>query len=138
MKHALWMALAALFLFSCSPEEEAPVKKEVPGPESLVEIEGNMYKEYYPGKKQVKFQGPQDRNKQRHGVWHHFSEGGIEISTTEYNHGQKNGLSIVKYSNGQLYYTGEYRDDERAGTWRTYSPEGELIEEVNYDEPKPE
>ncbi len=133
MKAVFWTLLCGIMLASCA-EEEPEKKKEVPGPEVLVEIHGTDYVEYYPGRKQIKFEGTVDDSKARNGVWHHYNESGLEISTTEYKHGKKHGLSIVKYSNGQLYYTGEYRDDKRAGVWRTYGRDGTMKKEVNYDE----
>lgn len=129
----LALLISGMLLFACSTEEESG-KKNAPDPEVLVETDGNMFIEYYPGKKQVKFKGPQDENKQRHGVWYYYSEAGVELSMTEYNHGKKNGVTMVKYPNGFMHYTGQYREDVQVGVWKTYDTNGKLVEEKNFDE----
>ena len=102
----------------------------------LIEVQENIFREYYPGKRKVKFEGPQDAEGKRHGKWQYYSEDGVELSMTMYDHGDKHGFSIVKYPNGNLHYHGEYRHNELVGVWKTYSIEGELTNEINYDETK--
>ena len=102
----------------------------------LIEVKNNTFKEYYPGKRKVKFEGPQDAEGKRHGKWMYYSEDGLELSMTMYDHGDKHGHSIVKYPNGNLHYHGEYKRNELVGIWKTYSIEGELTNEINYDETK--
>ena len=99
----------------------------------LVVMENGTYKEYYPNKKSVKFEGPQDKNGKRNGKWQYFSESGTELSMTIYNHGEKHGHTIVKYPNGNLHYTGEYSNNKPIGIWKTYSIEGEMITELDYN-----
>lgn len=99
----------------------------------LVVIENGTFKEYYPNKKIVKFEGPQDKNGKRNGKWQYFSESGIELSMTIYRNGQKHGHSIVKYPNGNLHYTGEYSNNKQVGVWKTYSIEGDMMNEVDYN-----
>jgi antitoxin component YwqK of YwqJK toxin-antitoxin module len=112
------------------PEEQVSAEKK----ENLVEIKDGMYTEWYPGKKQVKFKGPQDENKKRHGIWKFYSETGNELSFTVYEHGLKTGHTIVKYPNGAIHYTGEYRDNKAVGVWKIYDPNGKLTSEVNKGE----
>lgn len=100
-----------------------------------VEIKGNIFNEYYPGTKKIKFQGPQDDHGERHGKWSYFSEDGKELSMTVYDHGKKHGHSIVKYPNGAIHYVGEYSDDKPVGVWKTYSVTGELTKEKDYGQP---
>ncbi|MDA9882077.1 hypothetical protein N9C33_04700 [Crocinitomicaceae bacterium] len=110
-----------------SPKPLQKVKEEI-----LVKIQGNTYTEYYPGNKNIKFQGPQDAEKRRHGEWKYFSENGDVMSITEYSHGIRNGLMVVKHLNGQISYTGEFKNGDKIGIWRSYSENGELIEEKDW------
>ena len=102
----------------------------------LIEIEGNIYSEYYSGKRDLKFQGPQDDTGQRHGKWLYFAETGEELSMTMYNHGKKHGHTIVKYPNGAIHYVGEWRENEQVGEWKTYTIEGKLHEVKNFGYPE--
>jgi antitoxin component YwqK of YwqJK toxin-antitoxin module len=123
-------------LFSCGNEEvEAPIKKKTEI-ENLVEIKDGVYKEWYPGKKQIKYTGGQDEEKRRHGKWSFYSENGLELSVTMYMNGLKDGFTIVKYPNGALHYRGEYRKDTMVGIWTTYNEKGEKITEKDYGYPK--
>ncbi len=124
-------------LQACSEEEqEKPKKEEAVETENLVEIKDGIYYEWYPGKKQVKYKGPQDENKMRHGIWNFYSENGVELSVTMYNHGKKEGYTIVKYPNGTLHYRGEYLNDEMVGLWTTYDEKGNIISEKDFGQPK--
>ena len=104
--------------------------------EDLVEIKGNIYTEYYPGKKAVKFRGEQDKDGFRNGVWLYYSEEGEELSMTNYEHGIKEGHSIVKYPNGSIHYTGTYKNDKPVGIWKTYDVSGKLATTKDYDKTK--
>ena len=100
-------------------------------------IENNIYTEYYPGdKNKIKFQGEQNKNGDRNGKWLYFSEDGLELSVTNYSNGMRNGMSLVKYPNGNLHYTGEYLNDKTVGVWKTYSVEGVKTNEKDYGYPK--
>lgn len=134
MKYAIVLFTLGL-LFSCG-EEETP-KKEVElmqTREELIEIKDGIYTEYYQGRKKVKFRGPQDEGGLRHGIWNFYDENGVNISMTEYRHGLKNGVSLVKYSNGGTQYTGEYENDIQVGVWKTYDVKGKLIDTRDYTE----
>ena len=100
--------------------------------ESVITVEGNVYTEYYPGNKNIKFQGPQDSEKRRHGEWRFYNKNGETMSITEYKHGIRDGLMIVKHWNGQTSYTGKFKDGNKVGMWRSYSENGELIEEKDW------
>lgn len=134
-----WIILfAGVLLTSCGSEDNTTEKKKdeatnVPTQEDdLVEIIDGHYKEYYPGKTQVKFEGDQDENKQRHGKWVYLSEKGKELSMTMYDHGKRHGHSIVRYPNGSMHYYGEYNYDTKIGVWKTYDEKGGLVSEINY------
>ena len=103
--------------------------------EVLVDSLDGQYKEWYAGRKQVKYIGGQDSKGRRHGRWTHYLESGIEKSMTTYTHGLREGLSIVKYDNGMPFYRGEWQKDKKVGIWTTNSPKGEVVSEINYSKP---
>lgn len=103
--------------------------------EVLVDSLDGQYKEWYAGRKQLKYIGGQDSRGRRHGRWTHYLESGIEKSMTTYTHGLREGFSIVKYDNGMIFYRGEWQKDEKVGIWTTYSPEGDVVSEINYSKP---
>lgn len=155
MKHYFQLIClsGSLLLFSCgekndlSSEEVIEQKDSIPAVEKieqnnvinekleLTEVEENIFREYYPGKVHVKFEGPQDDKGERHGKWIYFSEEGTELSMTMYMHGKKHGHSIVKYPNGAIHYVGEYQNDKPVGVWKTYAVNGELTKEKDYGYP---
>ena len=129
--------LVSLVFFACSRNEESEkqsidVKEKI---ESLVEIKNGVYTEYYPGRKQIKFQGEQDNMGNRHGKWTFYSESGIVLSSTHYEHGKKHGASFAKYPNGTLHYMGEYENDKEVGVWKMYDEKGNLATEKDYSKP---
>lgn len=128
------LPVCLLFLFSCGDGEEKLVKKKAP--ESLVEIKNGVYYEWYPGKKQVKYKGGQDKDKKRNGLWTFYSENGTELSLTYYEHGIKEGFSIVKYPTGVIHYRGEYHNDKTVGIWTTYNEKGEVSSETDFGQPQ--
>jgi antitoxin component YwqK of YwqJK toxin-antitoxin module len=126
----LVFTVAVLSLVSCGGEEPAPKTSE-----SLIEVKDGIYTEYYPGRKSIKFRGPQDENELRHGKWYFYSEKGVELSMTEYVHGLKSGGSFVRYPNGVMHYYGEWYKDKQVGQWVTYDQTGKVVEEKNFGEP---
>lgn len=132
MKHLLFVFTCLILLASCADEEPASDVYKEPEVEQLVETKDGKFTEYYPGKKQVKFEGMQDESGQRHGKWTYYNEKGTEMSTTFYDHGKKHGHSVVKYPNGAMYYYGEYHYDKMIGVWKTYDESGKLISEKDY------
>jgi antitoxin component YwqK of YwqJK toxin-antitoxin module len=134
MKYLFFIFIGLLVCTSCSTEEtETIVKQEE---EQLVEIKDNIYTEWYPGKKQIKYRGGQDDKNQRHGKWSFYSETGLELSVTMYQYGKKEGFTVVKYPNGALHYRGEYLNDEMVGVWTTYDEKGVVANEKDYGYPQ--
>ena len=123
--------LATLFLISACENKSEKKKEEIPK-EKLVEVKDGVFTEWYPGKKQIKFQGGQDELGNRDGKWTFYAENGTELSFTLYDHGKKEGFSLVKYPNGRIHYRGEYQNDEMIGLWSTYDEKGNLINEKEY------
>jgi len=127
--------LATLFLISACENKSEKKKEEIPK-EILVEVKDGVFTEWYPGKKQIKFQGGQDELGNRDGKWTFYAENGTELSFTLYDHGKKEGFSLVKYPNGRIHYRGEYQNDEMIGLWSTYDEKGNLINEKDYGDRK--
>ena len=137
MKKAVYFVSMAILLSNCTSENTVEENKtnaenfNVVRP--LVEVDNNgVYKEWYPGFKQLKFTGVQDKDGKRNGVWKMYSESGKELSITEYKHGKKDGISVVYHPNGVLHYRGEYTNDEKTGLWKVYDINGVLQSEVDY------
>jgi len=119
-------------LSSCGSEdgvEENQNTTKVETQEDLIERMPNMYREFYPGKKQIKVTGPLDKDGNRHGAWESYFENGIKNSATYYINGVREGHSIVYHPNGAVYYYGEYKNDQKSGLWKTFNEKGELISE---------
>ena len=123
--------LATLFLISACENNPEKIDEKIPK-ENLVEVKDGVFTEWYPGKKQIKFQGGQDDLGNRDGKWTFYAENGTELSFTLYDHGKKEGFSLVKYPNGRIHYRGEYQNDEMIGLWSTYDEKGNLITEKEY------
>ena len=131
MKYLSWILIVSVITIGCSRREEAKEKTKQKE-ESLIEIRNDIYTEYYPGRKQIKFQGGQDTNNQRHGKWIFYSPEGNLLSTMHYEHGIKHGASVVKYPDGTMHYYGEYENDKQVGIWRTFDVKGNLVQEKNF------
>lgn len=136
------MKLSFIFLLiviisACSGEEATGDAKSRPVmlKEVLIDSLNGQYKEWYAGRKQLKYIGGRDSKGRRHGRWTHYLESGIEKSMTTYTNGLREGFSIVRYDNGMLFYRGEWQKDEKVGIWTTYSPSGEVVSEINYSKP---
>jgi len=127
--------LATLFLIIACENKSEKKKEEIPK-EILVEVKDGVFTEWYPGKKSIKFQGGQDELGNRDGKWTFYAENGTELSFTLYDHGKKEGFSLVKYPNGRIHYRGEYQNDEMIGLWSTYDEKGNLITEKEYGDRK--
>jgi antitoxin component YwqK of YwqJK toxin-antitoxin module len=128
----LFILTVGIFLFSAcgDPEPEEQTNEEV-----LFEVKNGVYTEYYPGRKAIKYQGPQDENEMRNGRWFFYSETGVELSMTEYKHGKKDGDSFVRYPNGMMRYYGHYTNDEQTGVWITYDEKGNVSQEKDFGTP---
>jgi antitoxin component YwqK of YwqJK toxin-antitoxin module len=110
-------------IFSCEQTQKKQEEKQVVK-EDLVEIKDGHYKEWYPGKKQLKYEGDLTQKGDREGKWNYYSDNGNLLSFTFYVAGKKNGHSVVKYPNGKIHYYGQYKDDQMVGEWVTYDEKG--------------
>lgn len=123
------ITLFSLTFTACGEEKKAPEKK---AGDDLVEIKNGIYTEYYPGRKAIKFRGPQDKNDLRNGRWFFYDEKGNELSMTEYVNGKKHGFIFVRYPNGAMRYTGEFNMDVESGLWKFYKEDGTVFSEKDY------
>jgi antitoxin component YwqK of YwqJK toxin-antitoxin module len=127
--------LATLFLISACENNPEKKNENIPK-EKLVEVKDGVFTEWYPGKKQIKFQGGQDELGNRDGKWTFYAENGTELSYTQFSGGKKDGYSLVKYPNGNIHYTGEYQNDEMVGVWSTFDEKGNLLTKKEYGDRK--
>ncbi|MFY7944832.1 MAG: toxin-antitoxin system YwqK family antitoxin [Crocinitomicaceae bacterium] len=132
LRKILFLSFVIIFNSACNSEKTEEVKKEN---EVLVEIKNGKYTEWYPGKKQIKFEGMVDQKGKRDGKWSFYSEKGTELSFTFYENGIKEGFTVVKYPSGVIRYRGEYLNDTIVGIWTTYDPKGKVISEKDYGYP---
>jgi antitoxin component YwqK of YwqJK toxin-antitoxin module len=132
LRKILFLSLVIILNSACNSEKTEEVKKEN---EVLVEIKNGKYTEWYPGKKQIKFEGMVDQKGKRDGKWSFYSEKGTELSFTFYENGIKEGFTVVKYPSGVIRYRGEYLNDTIVGIWTTYDPKGKVISEKDYGYP---
>ncbi len=131
MKLALYTLLLFFIAVSCTDKkvEDSAEKSKT---EKLTEIKNGRFTEWYPGKKQIKFQGMLTKKGDRNGKWSFYSEIGNELSFTVYENGKKEGFTVVKYPNGAIHYTGEYKNDKSVGIWKTYDEKGKLVTEKDF------
>lgn len=127
-----------IVLISCGGKEEAVTPDTT---SELIDdyekIEGQHYRAYYGSNDQLKIEGYYDHEGKRHGIWTHYTVQGKKQSVTEYNHGVKDGYSIVYHPNGSLYYRGEYQNDQMVGVWDFYDTNtGEKSHTKDYGYPK--
>ncbi len=131
------MSIVILTLNACSNEVPSttnqPKKEEV-----LYQIKDGKFTEWYPGKKQVKFEGNLDVKGNRDGKWTFYSEKGSVLSFLFYDHGKREGYSVVKHPNGRIHYHGEYKNDQMVGIWTTYDENGKNKQEKDYGYPEGE
>ena len=136
MRRVVFLVFSLVLWTSCGGNDK-PERPEVEKEEFrplIVEGDDGKYTEWYPGHKQIKISGRNDKDGNRAGIWKYFSEQGVELSITIYNKGAKDGHIIVKYPSGAIHYTGEYLDDEPIGEWKFYNEDGQLKETKNYSE----
>lgn len=111
-------------LFVACSADSKPEKIVAPKKEKLVDLKDGHYTEWYPGRKQIKYQGQLNKAGNREGKWDFFSETGNLQSFTMYIDGKKEGHSLVKYPNGKVHYYGTYQNDQMVGEWVSYDLNG--------------
>ncbi|MEN9742908.1 MAG: hypothetical protein RLZZ65_713 [Bacteroidota bacterium] len=115
--------LLLLSFLACNTPDKT--KSSLPAQkENLVDLKDGFYKEWYPGRKQIKYEGQLNKAGKREGKWNFYSEKGNLQSFTMFVDGKKEGHSLVKYPNGKVHYYGEYRNDQMVGEWVNYDQNG--------------
>lgn len=139
MKYVVF-SLLLTFLFACSEDTSKPEKDDLTEDiqeKPLTTLDRNgKFTEWYPGHKQIKMEGRQDKDGRRQGVWKLYTQDGIELSITVYKDGIKDGHIIVRYPTGILRYSGQYDMDERIGEWKFYDESGQLVKTENFSTAK--
>lgn len=131
MKIVLFSFLLLLITPACT-DKKSDHSVEKLKTEKLTEIKNGNFTEWYPGKKQIKFQGLLTKKGDRNGKWTFYSETGNELSFTVYENGKREGFTVVKYPNGAVHYSGEYKNDKSVGIWKTYDEKGKLVTEKDF------
>lgn len=131
MKIVLFSFLLLLITPACT-DKKSDHSVEKLKTEKLTEIKNGNFTEWYPGKKQIKFQGMLTKKGDRNGKWIFYSETGNELSFTVYENGKREGFTVVKYPNGAVHYSGEYKNDKSVGIWKTYDEKGKLVTEKDF------
>lgn len=131
MKIVLFSFLLLLITPACT-NKKSDNSVEKLKTEKLTEIKNGNFTEWYPGKKQIKFQGMLTKKGDRNGKWIFYSETGNELSFTVYENGKREGFTVVKYPNGAVHYSGEYKNDKSVGIWKTYDEKGKLVTEKDF------
>jgi antitoxin component YwqK of YwqJK toxin-antitoxin module len=119
----LFICTFSMLFVACSADPK-PDKIVTPQKEKLVDLKDGHYTEWYPGRKQIKYQGQLNKAGNREGKWDFFSESGNLQSFTMYIDGKKEGHSLVKYPNGKVHYYGTYQNDQMVGEWVSYDQNG--------------
>lgn len=131
MKIVLFSFLLLLITPACT-DKKSDNSVEKLKTEKLTEIKNGNFTEWYPGKKQIKFQGMLTKKGDRNGKWTFYSKTGNELSFTVYENGKREGFTVVKYPNGAVHYSGEYKNDKSVGIWKTYDEKGKLVTEKDF------
>ena len=76
--------------------------------------------------------GRYDSKSLRTGLWVSYYDDGSKWSESYYIEGRRDGHSLTFYPNGQIRYRGEYKMEEKIGTWTFYTETGEVSKEENY------
>ena len=99
------LALCTISLWSCADSQQKESETQ-PKPQDLVEIKDGHYKEWYPSKKQVKYEGMLNKNGDREGKWNFYTEKGNLRSFTFYNAHKKKWIfsrKILQWENSLLW-----------------------------------
>lgn len=142
MKYLAFCSL--IFLLSCNGSEEQSI--EIESDSNVVvneEVETDTvsekvntkapgkYEEFHPNG-QLKIEGLNNMYGNREGLWVAYYEDGTKWSETYYSNGIKSGHSVTFFPSGTIRYVGEYKNDERVGTWKFYDETGKLTSEEKF------
>lgn len=136
----LLLSFASTLFVSCNNSENeteeitieaSPEKIEAqPIPQNKAAAPGE-YIEYHPNGG-IKMIGIYSETLQREGLWISYYDNGIKWSESYYTNGKQDGHSLTFYPNGKVRYIGEYKNDEKTGTWTFYDDSGNITKEEKY------
>ncbi len=86
---------------------------------------------YYPNG-QLQRRMRRDKNGIEVGPYQSYYEDRKAKLTVHYSNGKRDGEMIEYYQNGNIMQRGEFRQDQRHGTWQTFDQNGSLKEELRY------
>lgn len=134
-------SILSLFLIACAGnhEETEPNREETAESDSIVDLSdgqstvSDKVTEYHPNGN-IRMEGKLNENGERDGLWISYYDDGSKWSESYYNNGLKDGHSITFFPNGQVRYVGEYKNDQKVGTWTFYDESGELVTEETFED----
>ena len=135
---SIYFLFIPLALVACSGQETEDANTEVDSLFSEVTVEettdltnNGKSVEYHPNGN-IKMEGNLNDNGQREGLWIAYYEDGTKWSESYYVDGLRDGHNLSFYPNGQVRYIGEYKNDQKVGTWKFYAEDGSLETEETY------
>lgn len=139
MKKLLYILLFIATLYACSDAKnndniliETTIDSEI--------VEDNVHEnsispgefvEYHPNGN-IKMKGRYDSNKKRTGLWISYYDNNVKWSESYYVDGKRDGHSLTFFPNGGVRYRGEYKMEQKIGTWTFYNESGEVVKEEKY------
>jgi len=144
MMKYFFIPVIALLVFSCGQSSTKKITdfgpgNEQPAPDTThaslngtnTGVKPGEYFEYYPSGK-LKMKGFYNEQVNRDGLWISYYEEGSKWSESYYVDGKRDGHSLTFFPNGEIRYIGEYKNDEKKGSWKFYNEQGALIREEKY------
>lgn len=141
MKRYISFILITLIFIGCGPKLEKVIEDTHPdGNPRLI----HYYKEIDGSRQKVKVEAfYEDGSKRyigefadgkRNGYWVYWYENGNKWSEGYFKDDLRDGFGTTWHENGQKHYEGAYKEGIRVGVWKFYSPEGEFLKELDYDD----
>ena len=137
MRFIYFLSIIA-FLISCKGSEEDSQNNTGSSVETDTTVlvtedvtTSNKTVEYHPNGN-IKMEGQLNEIGERDGLWIAYYEDGTKWSESYYINGIRDGHSLSFFPNGQVRYIGEYRNDEKVGTWKFYNEDGSLATEETF------
>lgn len=138
-----YLSLIVLFtLIACNGDDQkvvAEIESQVEPVEKVntdikpqnSEVKPGEYFEYHESGG-LKIRGFYNDNLNREGLWLSYYESGVKWSEAYYSDGKREGHNITFFPNGKMRYMGEYKDDQKTGTWTFYDESGAVVKTENY------
>ena len=130
MKLFFYSCFLVVLAWSCTQEKS---EKEDIHVETVNtnQIETGIKETYYPNGK-LQMRGKLNNDGQKNGVWISYFENGQKNSESNFKDGINNGYSMVWFPNGNVRYFGDYLNGKRSGTWTYYNEKGKVVKSESY------